>query len=855
MKIMNRIFAITLTALLAAGFSATAQRGDRKGQEQPEVWRTMDVPPAPTLTPAQALESFKLAPGFRIEIAAADPLVHDPVAMAFDADGRMWVVEMRAYMPNVDGKGEDARTGRVGVLEDTNGDGRMDKRTDFLTGLQMPRAISLVKGGVLVAEPPILWFCEDTDGDLKADKKTAVLKNYGSQGPVEHTENGLMFGLDNWLYNAKSSKRLRFIDGKWVVHNTRARGQWGITQDNYGRIYYNNNSNPLYGDLIAGHYSVRNPHHPSRHGVNVPLFNERTVWTSRVNPGINRGYQKPMLRDGHLATWTAACGPVIYRGDQYPAAMVGDAFIPEPSGNMIRRQRITWKADGMPIAKNAYDKAEWLTSTDERFRPVNMVNGPDGCLYIVDMYRGILQHRVYVTSFLRKQIIERKLDAPIGLGRIYRVVHTGKKPKLSPKISSLNSNQLINHLESDNGWLRSTAHRLLVEQANARAIPQLRETATHSESHLARQHALWVLEGTAGLDDDTIAVAMGDEHPRVRIAALRVAEAFTAGLGNAEADTEARIALLTPLTKIVDDENADVRRQVALSLPVISVPGMEPLLRAFVAKHAGDAIIRDGLVTGLAGRELEFLQRVPGDAAWNKEDKNTRAILKSLAGCVARQRNGARLERLLKLAARQNPYFQRAVLEGLTAAAFPRGRALKSVAFKSQPLAMAKLAKSEDKTVRGHVERLGKFLVWGEAARPPKPPRALTAAEQGQFNFGKILYTATCGACHQANGLGEEGKAPPLLDSPFLVGPADRAIGIVLHGVTGPITVHGRQYNMSMPALVGFQPEQVAAILTYTRREWEHRAEPITVAQVKRMMEANTKREAPWTEAELLKLK
>ncbi len=589
--------------------------------------------------------------------------------------------------------------------------------------------------------------------------------------------------------------------------------------------------------------------------MNVPFFNERTVWTARVNPGINRGYQKPMLRDGHLATWTAACGPVIYRGDQYPAAMVGDAFIPEPSGNMIRRQRITWKADGMPIAKNAYDKAEWLTSTDERFRPVNMVNGPDGCLYIVDMYRGILQHKVYVTSFLRKQIIERKLDAPIGLGRIYRVVHTGKKRKSSPKISSQNSSQLIAHLESDNGWLRSTAHRLLVEQANAKAIPQLRETATHSESHLARQHALWILEGTGGLDNETIAAAMGDEHPRVRIAALRVAEAFMAGLGNSGADIDARVALLTPLTKIVKDDNVDVRRQVALSLPVISVPGTEPLLRAFVAEHAGDAIIRDGLVTGLTGRELEFLQRVPGDAAWNNEDKNIRAILKSLAGCVARQRDGVRLERLLKLTAKQNSYFQYAVLEGLAAAAFPRGRALKPVAFKSQPLAMAKLAKSEDKTVRGHVERLGKFLVWGEAARPPKPPRVLTAMEQGQYDFGKILYTATCGACHQSNGLGEEGKAPPLLDSPFLVGPANRAIGIVLHGVTGPITVHGRQYNMSMPGLVGFQPEQVAAILTYARREWEHRAEPITAAQVKRMMEANAKREAPWTEAELLKLK
>jgi glucose/arabinose dehydrogenase len=182
MKIMNRIFAITLTALLAAGFSATAQRGDRKGQEQPEVWRTMDVPPAPTLTPAQALESFKLAPGFRIEIAAADPLVHDPVAMAFDADGRMWVVEMRAYMPNVDGKGEDARTGRVGVLEDTNGDGRMDKRTDFLTGLQMPRAISLVKAACSWLNRQYFGFVKTPMAISRPIKKPPCSKTTGVKG-------------------------------------------------------------------------------------------------------------------------------------------------------------------------------------------------------------------------------------------------------------------------------------------------------------------------------------------------------------------------------------------------------------------------------------------------------------------------------------------------------------------------------------------------------------------------------------------------------------------------------------------------------------------------------------------------
>ncbi|MBL67745.1 MAG: dehydrogenase [Verrucomicrobiales bacterium] len=839
-----------LTILCLAVLPTHAQRGDRRGQAQPEVWRDMNVPPAPILTPEVALKSFKLAPPFRIEIAAADPLLHDPVAMAIDAAGRMWVVEMRAYMPNVDGTGEDAKTGRVGVLEDTNGDGRMDKRIDFLTGLQMPRAIALVKDGILVAEPPNLLFCEDTDGDLKADKKTVILTGYARQGPVEHTDNGLMPGLDNWLYNAKSTKRIRQIDGKWVVQNTVFRGQWGITQDDYGRLYYNSNSAPLFGDLIPGIYTTRNPHYGTRNGIGLRLWGSSEVWTSRVNPGINRGYQKNMLRNGHLAVWTGASGPVIYRGDQYPASMIGDAFIPEPCGNMVRHQRITWK-DGQPRGKNAYDKTEWLTSTDERFRPVNLYNGPDGCVYIVDLYRGILQHKHYVTTFLRKQIIERKLDQPIGLGRIYRIVHGPKPPHKPAQVKG----DLVAHLESPNGWTRDTAQRLIVQSADAKLAPALRRTATSGKSHLGRQHALWALEGISQLDAETIKVALSDEHPRVRIAALRTLEAYMADPRKDSPETEAE--LVSALLPLRSDKNLDVRRQLALSLPAIPLPGSEPLLRDFVLANARDSIVRDGLITGLAGRELEFLQRTAAHPKWRGDDNGWRAIVRALAGCVARERSAPRIDRLLRLAAATTPHehFQRALIDGLVSAALPNGRALKPVTFKSQPLAMAALAQSKNNAIQNQIKKLEKFVVWGEAAKPPPPPRALTNAESKRFETGKLLYQATCAACHHANGLGEEGKAPPLIDSPFLVGPADRAIGIVLHGVTGPITVHGRTYRMSMPALQGFNDEQIASILTYARREWEHRADPVTPADVMRVKQANANREAPWTEAELLKLK
>lgn len=815
-----------------------------------EVWREMDVPPAPALTAEQALKTFKLAPGFRIEIVAADPLVHDPVAMALDGDGRFWVVEMRAYMPNVEGRGEDARLGSIVVLEDTNGDGRMDRRTEFLSGLQMPRAVALVKGGVLVAEPPNLWFCEDTDGDRVCDRRTAVLKDFARQGPVEHTDNGLMHGLDNWLYNAKSSRRLRLVGGQWAVTNTTARGQWGITQDDHGRIYHNSNSSPLHVDLIPTEYTVRNLHYAATQGVGMRLFGSNEVWTSRVNPGINRGYQPAMLRAGHLSTFTAACSPVVYRGDQYPAQMIGDVFIAEPAGNMVRHQKITWQ-DGQPKGENAYKKEEWLTSTDERFRPTNLYNGPDGCLYIVDMYRGILQHKLYITPFLRKQIIERKLDQSIGLGRIYRVVHESKTPGAPPAFSSQTPEQWVTHLSHANGWWRDTAQRLLVQQGNATVAPALRQLAKQETNAMAAQHALWTLEGLGALDAATLQTALSAKHPRVRIAALRTTEAWFAQIP--AGDEETRQEMLQSLLALQTEPDRDVRRQFALTLSNLRLPGVETVLRSFVAQHGQDAIIREALITGLAGRELEFLQRAAAELAWQPNRPHIRDILTALAGCVVRQREPQRLEKLLRVAAAQPGALRQTLLDGVLAAAFAKERAVKPVAFKSQPAALVELAK--DAAMKDRLARLEKFLVWGEAAKPKAPPRALTAEEQARFVAGRELYQVACATCHQANGLGEEGKAPPLLDSPFLTGSPERAIGIVLHGVTGPITLHGRTYTMSMPALQGFDEKQIAAILTYARREWEHEADPVTPEAVARVKAANARRQLPWTEKELLELK
>ena len=846
--------------IVAVAFCAVAsifaQSGDKKGVKMPEVWRDMNVPPAPVLSPEDALKSFRLQPGYEISIIAAEPLVEDPVAATIDPDGRIWVVEMRGFMPDVDGAGEDVRNGVISVLEDLDGDGRMDKRIEFLDRLQMPRAVAIVKGGVLVAEPPNLWFCQDADGDLRCDKKKAVLTDYARQGPVEHTDNGLMRGIDNWLYNAKSTKRMRLVDGEWKVEGDIFRGQWGITKDDFGRLYYNNNSNPIYVDLVPGNYLVRNPNFSTKAGVNQKVFGSRDVWTSRVNPGINRGYQSNMLRDGKLAVFTAASGPVVYRGDNYPEGTAGDAFIPEPSGNMIRHQKVAF-SDGGVSGDNAYEKSEWLTSTDERFRPVNLYNTPEGDLMIVDMYRGILQHRVYVTTFLRKQILERNLDRPLGLGRLYRVRYKSQPTNARPALSKKTPAELVSALNHPNGWQRDTAQRLLVDAGDKAVASALRKLALSAETAQTRAQALWTLEGLGALDTATVEEALGDSSAEVQSTAIRMTEFLVNEVIEDEEEANARVALLESVNAVTGPgASIDVVRQAALSLSGIRRAEATAALRRLVAQSGDDDIVRDGAITGLGGRELEFLQRAMADPSFAKDSGSAKRFIRNLAGCVARERNSYRVDQLLRLAMGQGEeatWRQGAILDGLVDVAAPgkKGRKPKPVHYKTQPLAFAKLAESTDRSVQKKVVGLGGFITWGAAAAPPPPPRKLTAAEQKLFDDGKNLYLGICASCHQASGLGEEGKAPPLLDSPFLLGAPKRMAGIVMHGITGPIEVHGRVYNMTMPGVQGLQDKHIAAILTYARREWEHRGDPVSPAQVAAARKAFQGRETPWTAKEL----
>ena len=423
-----RLFTTAMALVLVA--AASGINPQNAGPETFEI--KFKLPPPKPLTPQDELATFKIAPGFHAELVAAEPMVETPIAMSWDERGRMFVCEMRGYMHDVEGAGEDKPLGRIVMLEDTDHDGKMDKRTVFADGLILPRAVMCVNGGVLVGEPPVLWFMKDTDGDGVADLKETVDSHFGSRtGQPEHMVNSLTWLRDNWIYCANHNSRYRLKDGKFVIDATQSRGQWGFSQDDFGRPFYNFNSDFLRADFVPGTLYQRNPDFPSAAGMGVQIMKDQSCWPSHPTPGVNRGYEPKQLRaDGTLATCTATGGAGIYRGGLFPPEFAGNAFIPEPSGNLVKRLVIE-ETSGELTAKNAYENTEFWTSTDERFRPCNAYTAPDGSLYVADMYRGVIQHKGFLTHYLVQNIKDRELEQPVVQGRIWRIVPDGAKPVLA----------------------------------------------------------------------------------------------------------------------------------------------------------------------------------------------------------------------------------------------------------------------------------------------------------------------------------------------------------------------------------------------------------------------------------------
>ena len=841
---MTAAWAAVCLSLTSISPHAAAQSGDRPGETQPPP-TNIKTPPARALGAEDALKTLRLAPGFRAEIVASDPLLFDPVAISIGPDGRMWVVEMRAYMPNVDGIGEEAPIGTIAVLEDTNRDGRMDKRTEFAGGLVLPRALALVADGVLVAEPPNLWFMRDTNGDSKADEKQLVANDYGNPSNPEHSANGLLQGVDNWIYSANHTTRFRYVRDagtqarRWQREPTSFRGQWGIAQDDFGQLYFNNNSVALYTDALPAEYLLRNRNLPNPRGANIQMAraDEISVWPARVTPGVNRGYR--ILRaDGTLPVLTAASGPAIYRGSLFPISFHGDAFICEPAGNLVKRLVIE-ERDGVPRVRNAYESTEFLASTDERFRPVNLYNAPDGSLYVVDMYRGVIQHRIFLTTYLRNQIKERRLEAPLGMGRVYRIVPENAKRSSPPLLANASSAQLVEALNHIDAWVRETAQRLLVERFDTSVAPALRRVATTAPRAATRAHALWTLDGMDSVDWPTAATALRDAEPRVAATGVRISQRFIAN------HPERTIAAMLERARW---NEPSVVRQVALSLGAAPASHADAALRDIALRSGSQPYVADAIVSSIAGRESAFIAALIAEDPADASVADASAVVAIAAAAVLQsgdpEQTATLLDRLTQ--PKTTAWIKTALLDAVDRLIPRTDSGARRMAFLGvEPRALIAYAASGAPDASRATELL-KFIRWRGARVDSAALLAkLTSEQRALYENGRSAF-AVCAACHQDEGQGMKGLAPALAGSPWVNGSPDALIRIVLDGKVD---------QLSMPGLATLDDKTIASILTYVRTSWGNEAAPITPETVQSVRSLVSHRDEPWSEEELQPLR
>src|SRR5690606_35547907 len=463
--------------------------------------------------------------------------------------------------------------------------------------------------------------------------------------------------LDNWMRMAGQVElELRLKNGVFQGRRTLRRGQWSVTQDDAGRIYRNTNESALHVDLVPTFYYARNPNLLRTRGSYQrpadldPELN--VVWPIRPTPATNRAYQTGILRpDGSLARFTAVCSPLVYRGDRLPRELYGNVFVAEPAANLVARLILEEDERGLR-AHRAYARGEFLASTDERFRPVHLANAPDGTLYIVDMYRGVLEHRLSMTEYLRDQILARRLVQPTGLGRIYRVVHETTTRDTTRWEERPDADRLVAALSHPGGWWRDTAQRILVERGDRSVAPKLAALAADAPDWRTRLHALWTLDGLDAIEPAQVGRALHDASPHVRASAVRLAERWIAGGAHP----------LTPeVLARVADPAAQVRWQVAATIGVL--PQEERLdAAARVLETLGeDPIAVDAVLSGLRNLELAAIDRLL--ARGREETTARRHAVAMLAATVVRGGEEASVQTLFaRIAEAARPRWQRAAL-------------------------------------------------------------------------------------------------------------------------------------------------------------------------------------------------
>ncbi len=567
----------------------------------------------PALTPEQALASFRVENGLRIELVAAEPLTVDPVAFAFDGPRRLFVVENRGYPDPREGSGEST-AGRVALLEDTDGDGRMDRRTEFATGLGFVNGIALWRGGMFITAAPDILYLKDNDGDGIADERRVVLTGFEVSKTTQIRVASPTLGLDGKIYvtcglnGGKVTSPLhperapvvfagqdgRFDPDTLVYEKTGGRGQFGLAFDAFGRRFVTDNRRPIL-HVVLEPWHLRNPHF---------AFSETMQEVSKVQAeakvlpisgaSITADFIPKLMGAPHTGTFTSACGITIFGGTGLTPAHVGDAFICEPAQNLVQRQTLRPEGATFRAESRWEGGGEFLASTDVWFRPVFAAGGPDGTLYIADMYRREIDHPRYVPEESRGLL---DFESGKDRGRIWRIVRDS--PRSEAKTPA--PDDLIAGLESQDEWWRAHAQRLIVERQANELTPAIAKVAETGRLPESRTRALWTLHGLVEVRSPTIALAARDPDARVREQAVALVPERKA--------TPDDLAM-SRVVGIVDGD-ARVRFTAALSIDAktdVKDDAWLPVLLN-VAHHDGaDRWARAAILSAAAGREMEFLK-------------------------------------------------------------------------------------------------------------------------------------------------------------------------------------------------------------------------------------------------------
>ncbi len=604
---------------------------------EPEVDASM-LPRFPAVEATNAVKTFQVKKGFRIELAAAEPLVVDPIAMAFDENGRLFVVEMIDYSERRD---EVPHPGRIRLLEDTDGDGIFDKSTIYATNLAWPTAVICWKGGIFVGATPDILYLKDTHGDGHADVREVVFTGFAEGVPrlnVQALLNSFNWGLDNRIHGAASLsggkiKQLKHpeiapldlrghdfsFDPRTLTMAAEAGGgQHGLSFDSRGRRFACNNSDHIRLFLYDERYAARNPFYnmpptlvsiaadgPAAEVYRIspeePWRIIRTQWrVAGKVPG-------PIEGGGRSAGYfTGATGTTIYRGDAFPPEFRENAFVGDAGGNLVHRKILHPDGIGL-IARRADDEQtmEFAASRDTWFRPVQFANAPDGCLYIADMYREVIEHPWSLPQNLKKFL---DLNSGNDRGRIYRIAPSNFKEPKPVRLGAANTTDLVNILEHPNGWHRDTAARLLYERQDKSAVPRLETLLARSKSSLGRLHALHALSGFDALKEKNLMQALNDSDPAVREHTVRLAEIFSL-------QSFPTTALWKKLQQLSRDPDVNVRYQLALTLGEFPHGSKINSLFEIVSRDYNVPYLQAAVLNSVGSQAAEMFDRAVQDSS------------------------------------------------------------------------------------------------------------------------------------------------------------------------------------------------------------------------------------------------